>query len=217
MVIRCSYMENKVNYQEILLQKLVEIKENGQKPTLCLHACCGPCFTFPYELIKDYFKITIVYNNSNIYPEEEYHRRLNEFKEYIRSIKADVEFVEFPYDNLNYNKDLEPLADDYEGNERCRLCFRKRLRQGFEYAKAHNFEYFGTVMTISRYKNSQDLNRIGHELEKEFSPVKWLDADFKKNDGYQKSLQIVREHEMYFQEYCGCKYSYQKYLEKKQK
>lgn len=210
-------MENKINYQEKLLQKLAEIKENGQKPTLCLHACCGPCFTFPYELIKDYFKITIIYNNSNIYPEEEYHRRLNEFKEYIRSIKADVEFVEFPYDNLNYNKDLEPLADDYEGNERCRLCFRKRLRQGFEYAKAHNFEYFGTVMTISRYKNSQDLNRIGHELEKEFSPVKWLDADFKKNDGYQKSLQIVREHEMYFQEYCGCKYSYQKYLEKKQK
>lgn len=208
MAIRCSYMEKKINYNDLLQEKLRKIKENGTKPRLCLHACCGPCFTLPYEVIKDYFDITVIYNNSNIYPKEEHDRRLNEFKKYVQDIGAKIKFVEFPYDNLTYNKDLEPLADDYEGNERCRICFRKRLRQGFEYAKANGFDYFGTVMTISRYKNAQDINHIGHELEKEFAPVQWLDADFKKNNGYEKSLKIVREHEMYFQDYCGCIYSF---------
>lgn len=217
LAIQCFYMEEKVNYQAKLLAKLADLKEKGIKPKLCLHACCGPCFTFPYEIIKDYFDITVIYNNSNIYPKEEHDRRLAEFKQYIADIKADIKFVEFPYDNLNYNKDIEPYADYPEGSERCRVCFRKRLRQGFEYAKENGFDYFGTVMTISRYKNSQDINRIGHELEQEFSPVQWLDADFKKNNGYEQSLKIVREHEMYFQEYCGCIYSYQKYQAKKQK
>ena len=207
-------MEQKINYQEKLLQILDNLSQNGQKPRLCLHACCGPCFTLPYEIIKDYFDITVIYNNSNIYPKEEHDRRLEEFKRYLKEIDAHIELVEFPYDNLTYNKDLESHADDKEGHERCRICFRKRLRQGFEYAKAPGFDYFGTVMTISRYKNAQDINKIGHELEKEFSPVKWLDADFKKNDGYEHSLDIIREHEMYFQEYCGCIYSYKAYQEK---
>ena len=217
MEIRCSYMEEKINYQKFLLEKLEELKASGIKPRLCLHACCGPCFTLPYEMIKDYFDITVIYNNSNIYPKEEHDRRLEEFKRYIKDIGAHLEFVEFPYDNATYNKDLEPYSDYPEGFDRCRICFRKRLRQGFEYAKEHGFEYFGTVMTISRYKNAQDINRIGHELEKEFAPVKWLDADFKKNNGYEKSLAIVREHEMYFQEYCGCIYSYKIYQEKHKK
>lgn len=207
-------MERKINYQKNLLVLLENLRKSGTKPRLCLHACCGPCFTIPYEIIKDYFDITIIYNNSNIYPKEEHDRRLEEFKRYISEIGAKLEFVEFPYDNLTYNKDLESHANDAEGHERCRICFRKRLRQGFEYAKEHGFNYFGTVMTISRYKNAQDINRIGHELEEEFAPVKWLDADFKKNDGYEKSLEVIKEHEMYFQEYCGCIYSYNKYLEK---
>ena len=210
-------MEKKINYQKILLNNLEEIEKSGRKPKLCLHACCGPCFTIPYEIIKNHFEITIIFNNSNIYPKEEHDRRLTEFKRYIKEINADVKFVEFPYDNLTYNKDLEPRANDKEGHERCRICFRKRLRQGFEYAKENGFDYFGTVMTISRYKNAQDINKIGHELEKEFEPVKWLDADFKKNDGYEHSLLIIKEHEMYFQEYCGCIYSYQAYLRKNEK
>ena len=201
-------MEKKINYQQILLSKLKDLKEKGLKPRLCLHACCGPCFTIPYEIIKDYFDITIVYNNSNIYPKAEHDRRLEEFKRYIREINADVKFIEFPYDNQTYNLDLEPRASDKEGHERCRICFRKRLSQGFAYAKEHNFDYFGTVMTISRYKNAQDINKIGYELEKDYQPVKWLPADFKKNNGYEQSLIIIKEHEMYFQEYCGCIYSY---------
>ena len=214
---QCSFMANNQNFQKLLQKELDLLKNTGKKPKLLLHACCGPCFTIPYEIIKDYFDITIIFNNSNIYPKEEHDRRLEEFKRYIKEIGAHLEFVEFPYDNATYNKDLESRANDKEGHERCRICFRKRLRQGFEYAKERGFDYFGTVMTISRYKNAQDINKIGHELEKEFEPVKWLDADFKKNNGYEQSLVVIKDHEMYFQEYCGCIYSYQAYLRKNEK
>lgn len=215
MEIQCSSMEKKINYQKGFQKTLQNLDENKLKPTLLLHACCGPCFTIPYELIKGHFDITIIYNNSNIYPKEEYVRRLEEFKRYIKEINADVKFIEFPYDNETYNKDLEPRANDKEGHERCRICFRKRLGEGFKYAKEHNFDYFGTVMTISRYKNAQDINRIGYELEKEFGPTKWLPADFKKNNGYEDSLKIIKDHEMYFQEYCGCIYSFKAYQAKR--
>ena len=208
---RCLFMEEtKINYQKEQ-QKLVEnLKFADKKPTLLLHVCCGPCFTYPYELIKDYFDITIIYNNSNIYPEEEYNRRLNELKKYLKDIESNIKVIEFPYDNATYNIDLEPFAEQREGMDRCRVCFRKRLGQAIEYADAHGFDFVGTVMSISRFKNSQDLskylNKIGYELS-EGKRVKWLPADFKKNGGYEKSLSIVREYKMYFQHYCGCKFS----------
>ena len=205
---QCLFMEiTKINYNKEFEKELVSIRNSGRKPTLLLHACCGPCFTYPYELIKDYFDITIIYNNSNIYPEEEYIRRRDELKQYLKEISSDIKVIEFPYDNLNYNKDLEPYAEQREGMDRCRICFRKRLSQGFAYANEHNFDYFGTVMSISRFKNSQDLNSIGLDLQKDYPNTKWLPADFKKNGGYEKSLNIVREHKMYFQHYCGCKFS----------
>ena len=204
---RCLSMEEtKINYQKEQEKLLIVLKEKGEKPTLLLHVCCGPCFTYPYELIKDYFKITIIYNNSNIYPEEEYNRRLNELKGYLKSISADIEVIEFPYDNVTYNKDLEPFAEQREGMDRCRVCFRKRLGQAVDYAEEHNFDFVGTVMSISRFKNSQDLNKIGLELSED-KRVKWLPADFKKNGGYEKSLDIVRAFNLYFQHYCGCKFS----------
>jgi len=210
-------MENKINYQEYLLKELDIVKNLDKKPTLLIHSCCGPCFTVPYMELKDYFKITIIYNNSNIYPEEEYIRRINELKRFIKEVDADIEIIELPYNNEEYNKDLEPYANDYEGHDRCRICYRKRLEEGYKYAEDHGFDYFGTVMSISRYKNSQMLNQIGLELEKEHPTVKFLPADFKKNDGYLKSLEIVKEHQMYFQHYCGCKYTYKQYLEREKK
>lgn len=207
-------MENNKNYQKVLQNELELLKNREKKAKLLLHACCGPCFTIPYEILKDYFDITIIYNNSNIYPKEEHNRRLEELKKYIKDIGANIDIIEFEYDNETYNLDLEPRAGDKEGHERCRICFRKRLKQGFEYASEHGFEYYGTVMTISRYKNAQDINKIGAELNKNYPTVKWLFADFKKNDGYEKSLIIIKEHEMYFQEYCGCKYSYEAFQKK---
>lgn len=202
--------QKKINYEKILLQNLNEIGKLEEKPTLLLHTCCGPCFTIPYEILNKYFDITLIYNNSNIYPEEEYDRRLAELKKYLADIKTDIKIIEFPYDNLNYNKDLEPYADDREGGTRCRICFTKRLTFGYQYADDHGFDYFGTVMTISRYKNSEVLNSIGLELEKQHPNVKWLQADFKKFDGYEKSLIIIENYHMYFQKYCGCIYSFKK-------
>ena len=207
-------MENRKNYQKYLEFEIENISKSGKKPKLLLHACCGPCFTIPYEILKDYFEITILYNNSNIYPKEEHDRRLNELKTYLSDLGVNLELVETKYDNDSYNLDLEKRKDDKEGHERCRICFRKRLKEGFEYASSHGFDYFGTVMTISRYKNAQDINKIGEQLQLNYPTVKWLYADFKKKDGYEKSLIIIKEHEMYFQEYCGCKYSYQAYLKK---
>ncbi len=198
--------ETKINYNKEFEKELKKISNLEKKPTLLLHVCCGPCFTYPYEMIKDYFDITIIYNNSNIYPEEEYQRRLNELKEYLKVRNTGIKVIEFPYDNETYNKDLEPFANQREGMDRCRICFRKRLGQAIEYAEANNFDYVGTVMSISRFKNSQDLNKIGLELS-EGKNVKWLPSDFKKNGGYEKSLSIVREYKMYFQHYCGCKFS----------
>ena len=207
-------MENRKNYQKYLQIELENIKKSGKKPRLLIHACCGPCFTIPFEILRDYFDITIMYNNSNIYPKSEYDRRLAELKQYLSDLGVSLAIIEPKYDNETYNLELEPRKDDKEGHERCRICFRKRLKEGFEYASTHGFDYYGTVMTISRYKNAQDINKIGESLQKDYPTVKWLYADFKKNDGYEKSLIIIREHEMYLQEYCGCEYSYNSYINK---
>lgn len=207
-------IERKINYQKSFKNTIDFLKTQTKKPTLLLHACCGPCFTVPYLELKDYFDITIIFNNSNIYPEEEHNRRLAELKKYIETNNIGIKVIELPYDNTTYNKDLEPYKHQPEGHERCRVCFRKRLGFGFDYAEENGFDYFGTVMTISRYKNAQDINKIGYELEEKHSKTKWLSADFKKDNGYENSLLIIKESGMYFQEYCGCVYSYQKYKEK---
>ena len=210
-------MENRKNYEKLLEKEIDLVEKSGKTPKLLLHACCGPCFTIPHEILKDHFDITILYNNSNIYPKEEHDRRLAELKKYLSDLGVKIEVIETPYDNEKYNLDLEARKDDKEGHERCRICFNKRLKEGFEYASSHGFDYFGTVMTISRYKNAQDINKIGEKLALSYPTVKWLYADFKKNNGYEKSLVIIREHEMYFQEYCGCKYSYEAFKNKNNK
>jgi len=210
-------MINNKNYQKVLQNTLISLENDKKKPKLLLHSCCGPCFTIPYEILKDYFDITIFFNNSNIYPETEHNRRLEELKKYLADVAPEVKIIETKYDNDEYNKSLEEHANDKEGHERCRICFRKRFIEGFEYASKNAFEYYGTVMTISRYKNAQDINKIGGELQKNYPTVKWLFSDFKKNNGYEKSLLIIKDHEMYFQEYCGCKYSFVAYQNKQKK
>ena len=207
----------KINYQKELENLLNSLPKGEKKPKLLLHACCGPCLTLPHKMLRDFFDITIIYNNSNIFPESEYSRRIEELKAFISRRNPEIKIIEFPYDNATYNLCLEPYADEPEGGKRCYACFQNRLSFGYQYAAEHGFDYFGTVMTISRYKNSQVINQIGLALQEKYPNVKWLAADFKKNDGYNKSLEIVREENMYFQQYCGCKYSYQKYQEKLQK
>ncbi len=214
---QCLFMNNNVNYQKTLYKTLENIKNDGKKPKLLLHVCCGPCFSVPFDILKDFFDITIIYNNSNIYPEEEFYRRKNELKKYLHLIGRDeIEIVEVKYNPQEFLCYIKGHESDKEGHERCRLCFRYRLTYGYQYAQDHNFDYFGTVMSISRYKNAQDINAIGLDLEKEFPNVKWLCADFKKNNGYEKELVICRQFNLYFQEYCGCQFSYENFLKKHQ-
>lgn len=202
-------MKNRINYQKKLQNTLILLENEEKKPTLLLHVCCGPCLTVPLQILKKHFDITLFFNNSNIYPEEEYLRRLKELKRYlVDSGNSNIKLIVKDYEPDTFLTYLEPYKELKEGYERCRVCFKKRLGEGFEYAFKNGFEYFGTVMTISRYKNAQDINFIGENLEKIYPTTKWLYADFKKENGYEKSLVICKDFDLYFQEYCGCKYSF---------
>ncbi len=208
-------MERVVNYQKRLYSLIDELKVGDRKPKLLLHVCCGPCFTIPFRELKDYFDITIMYYNPNIYPTSEYNKRLSELKRYLDLIHVldKITFIEDVEDHDHFMEDLRPYAEQKEGHDRCRLCIRKRLIHTFEYAKAHDFEYVGTVMTISRYKNAQDINKIGEELAEEYG-IKYLFSDFKQNNGYEDSLIITQNCNLYCQKFCGCEYSLRDYIER---
>ena len=201
-------------YYRMMEEKLQEIKKLDKKPTLLLHSCCAPCNAYPLVLLIEYFDLTLMYNNSNIYPNEEYNRRLNELKLYVEYINnthnVNIKIIETPYNNEEYNKMLEPYKDQKEGLDRCKLCYRFRMNEAYKYASENNYDYFTTVMTISRQKNSITLNKIGLELEKLYPNTKYFISDFKKNKGIDKGLEIAKEHNMYRQDYCGCLYSYNK-------
>lgn len=200
-------------YYRMMEESLKEIKKESKKPTLLLHSCCAPCNAYPLELLVEYFDLTLMYNNSNIYPEKEYIRRLDELKKYVDFINnkynVQIKLIETPYNNLEYNKILEPFKDQKEGMDRCKLCYKTRMNEAYKYASENNFDYFTTVMTISRQKNSIVLNNIGIELSKLYPTTKYFISDFKKNKGIDKGLEIAKEHNMYRQDYCGCIYSYQ--------
>ena len=202
----------KINYYKESLNELKKINTEN-KPSLLLHACCGPCAVWPIEFLADYFHITIFYNNSNIYPEEEYSRRLNELKQYLDDYNMHhtnpIQIIIPPYDNVAYTKKLEPLKDEPERGKRCHLCYGLRMKEGLEYAKQHHYEYYTTVMTISRQKDSQVLNEIGLKIASAYPEVHYFVSDFKKDNGILKANQIISEHNMYRQDYCGCIYSWQ--------
>ena len=214
-------MQNKVNYYKKSQQILDEIKKFSAKPKLLLHACCGPCSTFPLTFLCPHFDVTIFFNNSNIYPGDEYYRRLNELKRFLGLFERDygyhVDVVEVPYDNENYMKDLEPYKDQPEGQERCFICYEKRMDQAFAYADSHGFDYFTTVMTISRQKNSQKLNEIGKKISEKYKNTKYFFSDFKKNKGIDEAREMRIKYELYQQLYCGCKYTYENCLIKYKK
>ena len=214
-------MENKINYYKKSQQILDEIKKLPAKPRLLLHACCGPCSTFPLTFLCPHFDVTIFFNNSNIYPSDEYYRRLNELKKFLTYFERDygyhVEVVEVPYKNEEYMKDLEPYKDQPEGQTRCFICYEKRMDQAFAYADSHGFDYFTTVMTISRQKNSQKLNEIGKKISEKYKNTKYFYSDFKKNKGIDEAREMRIKYDLYQQLYCGCKYTYENCLRKYKK
>lgn len=205
---------NKINYYQKSLEELERIKKLDYKPSILIHSCCGPCSTFPLTFLHKYFDITIYYNNSNIYPSSEYDKRLNELKGFIKNKYPDIKLVVPPYKNDEYNKFLDNFGDMPEGRERCFACYTKRMNEGFIYASENNFNYYTTVMSISRQKNSQKLNEIGSILENKYKTVKYFYSDFKKKDGNLVGNKIARENDMYRQEYCGCIYSFKNHKNK---
>ena len=195
-----------MNYQK-LMDEIIE-KENGNRPSLLLHVCCAPCSSYVLEYLTQYFKITILYYNPNIFPYEEYKKRYDEAKNLISDMECcgDVEIVEVGYNNDEFETIIEGLKDEKEGGKRCFKCYDLRLRKTAKYASDNKFDYFTTTLSISPYKNANKLNEIGEELEKEYN-VKYLYADFKKKDGFTKSVKLAKEMNLYRQDYCGCEFS----------
>lgn len=193
------------------------------RPCLLLHACCGPCSSYVLEYLVQYFDITVYYYNPNIYPATEYERRLQELKDLYKrfppALEGHVNVVEAPYDPEEFYAAVgtrqEPeLAREAEKGERCRRCYEFRLRRAWEYASAHGFDYFCTTLSISPFKDAEKINVIGMALEGEGKLMEqggqtpaWLPSDFKKNNGFKRSLEISQEYNLYRQQYCGCIYS----------
>ncbi len=176
-------------------------------PTLLLHSCCGPCSSYVLEHLSEYFKITIYFYNPNIYPNDEYKKRLNEQKKLINLIKTKypINFIEGKYEPNIFFKKIKGLENELEGGKRCFKCFELRLKETFKLAKELNFDYFTTTLTVSPYKNSIVINEIGKKLEDSF--VKFLSSNFKKNDGYKSSIELSKKYNLYRQNYCGCQFS----------
>lgn len=192
------------NYQ----RHLEQIRNLDHKPTLLLHICCGVCSVYPLVYLRKYFDITIYFANSNIYPYEEYMNRLNALNSYLEYLNdSSIKIITAPYDNDNYLKHLETLKYEPEGGKRCKLCYKLRMEETFKYALKEKYEYCTTVMSISNRKNAEYINEIGEELEKKYSKVKYLYADFKKGDGITMNDKMNKELNLYHQNYCGCIYS----------
>jgi predicted adenine nucleotide alpha hydrolase (AANH) superfamily ATPase len=196
-----------------------ELKKLTKREKLLLHVCCGPCSSNVVKELGEYFDITIFYSNSNIYPDKEYVRRRDELYKFIKEFNErnnrHVEVIEDDYDLKAYTKKLEPLKDTGEKGERCHLCYSMRMQRAHDYALAHNFDYWTTVLSVSPHKISRWINEIGLAFQDEH--LKFLPSDFKKRNGYLKSVKTSEEYHMYRQWYCGCVYSYQEALEREAK
>ena len=194
-----------MNYQ-LLLDKTLESIPKGKK--LLLHACCAPCSSYCIEYLSNYFEITILYYNPNIDTEEEFNYRYNELVRFIKEYKTKypVNVVNLGYLKGEYDKIVEGLENEPEKGRRCLKCYELRLDKSFKYAKEHNFDYITTTLTLSPHKNSQVINEIGKKLEEKYE-FSYLYSDFKKKDGYKRSIILSKEYNLYRQDYCGCKYS----------
>ena len=194
---------NKINYNKVMEDTIENISHEGKKPRLLLQVCCGPCSTQVIERLKDYFDMDLYFYNPMIYPREELDKRA----ENLEIVAEKSDFAGKVIIPTNDIKDFEKVAlkrkDDKEFGRACYDCYKLRLTETARLARDENYEYFTTSLSISPYKNSEWLNEIGEELEKEFG-VKYLYADFKKRDGYKKSIELSKKYGIYRQEYCGC-------------
>ena len=194
-----------MNYHKLCLEILSNLT---YKPRLLLHSCCGPCSSHVITFLSKYFKIDVLYYNPNIYPEEEYLKRKKEQIRLINELKkeCDLNFIDCDYEKDKYYEYVKGLDKEPEGGKRCLKCFKLRLEKTALLAAKDKYDYFTTTLSVSPYKNSKILNEIGIELEKEYN-IKWLPSDFKKEEGYKKSIELSKKYNLYRQHYCGCIYS----------
>ncbi len=197
-----------MNYQKVLDEKLLEIRNTAKAPRLLLHSCCGPCSSYVLEYLSEYFDITVLYYNPNIWPTEEFIKRAETQRQFISgaSFKNSVHLVVADYRPEEFDEAAEGLEAEPEGGKRCLKCFRLRLEEAVKYAGEHKYDYFTTTLSVSPHKDAEALNQIGRELEEKFG-VKYLCADFKKQNGYKRSIELSKEYGLYRQDYCGCQYS----------
>ena len=197
-----------MNYQKELDKLIERLKKEAKVPRLLLHSCCAPCSSYVLEYLSSCFDITVFYYNPNIFPESEYTKRILEQQTLIGEMKRKypVSFIAGRYDKERFYEMAEGMEHLKEGGERCLKCYELRLREAAETAKEGGFEYFTTTLSISPLKNADRLNEIGVRLSEEYG-VKYLQSDFKKKNGYKRSIELSREFGLYRQDYCGCEYS----------
>lgn len=191
-----------MNYQKEMEKILEGLK--GRKPRLLLHACCAPCSSYVLEYLSKYFNIDVFFYNPNIHPEEEFARRKEEQERLCRQMGAG--FLCPEYGAQRFYAAVEGREGDAEGGERCGICFRLRLEETCKRAKANEYDYFATTLTISPLKNARKINEIGLSLAEQYG-VAYLQSDFKKREGYKRSLELSKQYGLYRQDYCGCSFS----------
>ncbi len=198
----------KINYQKELEKLLAQLEAEQRVPSLLIHSCCAPCSSYVLEYLSEYFKITVFYYNPNIYPESEYTKRIAEQQKLIRDMefRYPVSFLAGKYDKEKFYEMAAGMEDLKEGGARCMKCYELRLSEAARQAVAGGFDYFTTTLSISPMKNAQKLNEIGIRVGEEYG-VKYLISDFKKKNGYKRSIELSKEYGLYRQDYCGCEFS----------
>lgn len=178
------------------------------KKKLLLHSCCGPCNSYVISYLTNYFDITILYYNPNIYPYDEYLKRKQEQIKLINEIDCsnNLDIMDCDYDNDLYEKCIIGLENEPERGNRCMVCYNLRMEKTAKMAKECNYDYFCTTLSVSPYKNSEWINKIGEKLQNKYN-INWLYSDFKKKDGYKQSILLSKKYNLYRQDYCGCIYS----------
>lgn len=196
----------KVNYQLELDKTLQKITSENLHPTLLLHSCCAPCSSYVLEYLTQYFDITVFYYNPNISPKEEYLHRVEEQKRLIGEMCPSVKFIEGKYDPESFLEISKGLEKEPERGLRCHKCYRLRLEESAKTAKDNHLDYFTTTLSISPQKDSAVLNKIGRELSEKYA-ISYLYSDFKKKNGYKRSIELSAEFHLYRQNFCGCAFS----------
>ena len=198
-----------MNYQKELDKLIERLSKEGKVPKLLLHSCCAPCSSYVLEYLSNYFEITVFYYNPNIFPENEYTKRILEQQTLISDMKVKhpVSFLAGNYDRERFFQIAAGLEHLREGRERCFKCYELRLEEAAKIAQDAGFDYFTTTLSISPLKNADKLNEIGIRLGDKYG-VKYLQSDFKKKNGYKRSIELSNEYGLYRQDYCGCEYSF---------